>query len=314
VPSSTSSSERALVERLPLPPRVRGWAPLWAGLATFALAMAVWLAWIEPSLPAPLRRRPHPPGPLRWFVDGRAPFYLKGEPRAEGWLGLGDSRANHGFDEEHLPRYGVEPLSVLWVGGAQLVDLLSAARELPCRRIVVALSPLEIYRVITDTEQERKLAMGFVERSFSQRVDRAIAEQFLRLRSSLVHWQDTRGLAASWIERPLPGATDHLLQLALAPPTRADRLRALERIEQLMRDLQAEGRSLACVRMPISESLRAVEDEALDPALFVGLCERLGIPYVDYGTSEPTIDGSHLTAEAGRRLAPRLAEFMRAMP
>lgn len=293
---------------------MRGLAPLWVGLATFALSMAAWLAWIEPSLPAPLRRRPHPPGPLRWYVDGQVPAYLKGEPREDGWLALGDSRANHGFDEEHLPRYGIQSLSVLWVGGAQLVDLLAAARELPCRRIVVALSPLEVYRTVTDADQERKLAMGFVDRSFSRRVDRAIAEQFLRLRSSLVHWQDTRGFAASWIERPYPDATDHQLRIALGPPTRADRLQALERIEQLMRELQAEGRTIACVRMPISESLRAVEDEAFDPAQFVGLCERLGLAYVDYGTSEPTIDGSHLTAEAGRRLAPRLAEFMRAMP
>jgi hypothetical protein len=293
---------------------VRGLAPLWFGVAAFALAMGVWLVWIEPRLPLPLRRRPHPPGPLGWYVNGSVSLYLKGEPRAEGWLALGDSRANHGFDEEHLARLGIEPLSVLWVGGAQLVDLLAAARELPCRRIVVALSPLEVYRVITSAEQERKQALGFMNRSLSKRVDAVIAEHFVRLRASLVHWQDTRGFASSWIERPLPEATDHQQRGALGPPTREERLRSLERIEQLLRELQAEGRSIACVRMPISPSLRAVEDEAFDPALFVGLCARLGIPYVDYGTSEPTIDGSHLTAEGGRRLAPRLAEFLRAMP
>jgi len=293
---------------------VRGLAPLGVGLATFALAMGVWLAVLEPSLPAPLRRRPHPPGPLGWYVNGSVSLYLKGEPRAEGWLAMGDSRANHGFDEERLAELGVEQLSVLWVGGAQLLDLLAAARELPCRRIVVALSPLEVYRVITSAEQERKQALGFMKRSFSQRVDAAIGERFTRLRSGLVHWQDTRGLNATWLETPHPEATDDQQRNALGPPTREQRLQNLERIEQLMRELQAEGRSIACVRMPISASLRAVEDEAFDPALFADLCERLGVPYVDYGTSEPTIDGSHLTAEAGRSLAPRLAEFMRAMP
>lgn len=302
------------MSRLPLPPRVRGLAPLGVGLATFALAMGVWLAALEPSLPPPLRRRPHPPGPLGWYVNGSVSLYLKGEPRAEGWLALGDSRANHGFDEEHLARLGIEPFAVLWVGGAQLVDLLAAARELPCRRIVVALSPLEVYRVITSAEQERKLTLAFMKRSFSQRVDAAIAERFVRLRSSLVHWQDTRGFASSWIERPHPGATDEQQKGALGPPTREERARNLERIEQAMRELQAEGRSIACVRMPISASLRAVEDEALAPELFVRMCERLGVPYVDYATSEPTIDGSHVTAEAGRRLAPLLAQFLRTMP
>lgn len=300
--------------RLPLPPRVRGLVPLWIGLATFALAMGVWLVWIEPSLPAPLRRRPHPPGPLGWYVNGTVSLYLKGEPRAEGWLAMGDSRANHGFDEERLADLGIDSLSVLWVGGAQLLDLLAAARELPCRKLVVALSPLEVYRVITSAEQERKQALGFMQRSFSQRVDAAIAERFIRLRSSLVYWQDTRGFSANWIERPHPGATDDQQRNALGPPTREERARRLEQIEQALRELQAEGRSIACVRMPISASLRAVEDEAFDPDLFVQMCKRLGIPYEDYGTSEPTIDGSHVTAEAARRLAPRLAELLRAMP
>jgi len=293
---------------------VRGLAPLWIGLATFALAMAVWLLVLEPRLPLPLRRRPHPPGQLGWYVDGRIPLYLKGEASADGWLAVGDSRVNHGIDEEHLEREGIRPLAVLWVGGAQLEDLLAAARELPPRRLIVVLSPLEIHRVILNAEREREQALEFMERSWTRRIDGALADRFVRLRSSLVNFLDTRGLAAGWLEQPYPEATDERQAAALGPPTRPDRAAALVRIEDALRGLIADGRRIVCVRMPISPSLRAVEDEAFDPKLFEELCARLALPYLDLGTSEPTIDGSHLTAEGGRHLAPRLAQFLKSQP
>jgi len=292
------------------PPRVRSLSPLGTAAATFAVLLAAWLALIEPRLPPPLRRRPHPPGELGWYAGGRAPFYLKGEVSAEGWLALGDSRVHHDLDEERLAKLGVEPLAVLWVGGAQLEDLLEAARELPPRRLLVALSPLSVHRAGADAEKEREQALAVLDRPWSLRVDDAIDERFERLRSSLVSWIDPRSFAYAWLDAPSPGATDARQARALAEPTRADRAEALRAIARALRELRVSGREIVCVRLPISPSLRAVEDQAFDPALFERMCAEVGAPYHDLGSSEPTIDGSHLTAEAARHLATRLAAFL----
>ena len=311
MPSSTSSSERGHAPLPPWrPPRLRGWAPLATSTAVFALSLTVWLVFLEPRLPPPLRRRPHPPGELSWYVDGTAALYLKGEARAEGWLAMGDSRVNHGLDEDLLTELGIEPLAVLWVGGGQLEDMLAAARDLPPRRLLVSLTPLAVHRVVTDAARERERALEVMDRSWSRRVDDAIDERFVRLRASVVDWIDSRAFTYAWLEAPSPGATDARQAGALAEPTRKDRAAALEAITRALRELRDSGREIVCVRMPISSSLRAVEDEAFDPALFERMCADLGLPYHDLGTSEPTVDGSHLTADGARHLAPRLADLL----
>ena len=310
MPSSTSSSERGQVPHRRLP-RVRGLAPLFTGLASFVLAVGAWLLLIEPRLPPPLQRQSNPPGKLGWYVGGRRAFYLKGSARAEGWLALGDSRVNQGLDEVRLAQLGIEPLAVLWVGAGQLGDMLEAARELPPRRLLVALSPMSVYRRIQDPEQERARTLAFMNRPWSRRVDDAIDEQFVRLRSSVVNWIDTRGFVYGWREMPNPGASDRRFLGALEEPTRQERARAFEALAQKLRELRGSGRDIVCVRWPISPSLREIEDTAFDPALFGRMCAELSIPYHDLGTSEPTLDGSHLTAEGARHLASRLAVLLK---
>ena len=67
-----------------------------------------------------------------------------------------------------------------------------------------------------------------------------------------------------------------------------------------MRD---KGWKIACVRIPTHGPMRAIEDEAFDPALFEAMGDRLGVPFVDYGVVEgETSDGSHLGVGGARRL------------
>lgn len=275
-----------------------------------ALLLGAWKLALEPRLPEPLRPRPHPAGTLRWLDDGRVPAYVQGEERAEAWLALGDSRVHHGLDRDALAARGLEPPALLWVGGAQLEKLLAAARELPQRRVLVALSPLSVHRVVLSPEREREAALAVSERPWNARVDAALDERLTALRSALVRWIDTRALERAWLEAPAPDATDARLRRALGPPTRAARAAALTRVERALAELAREGRSLRCVRFPVSPSVRAIEDEAFDPVLFERLCARRGLSYLDLGTRYETIDGSHLSAPAARSLASELADWL----
>lgn len=285
----------------------RGVAPVLLALAVCGSLLAAWMLAVQPRLPEPLRRADLRPGELRWFESETVVAYLRGEPSPASVLFLGDSRVHHALDDGALDDAGLGAC-LLWIGGAQLGDLSSAARELEPKRLVVALSALSLHRE-GDRAAELALARRLEDRPLTARIDRALDDAASDLRARWIRVLDPKPWMDSWFERASPRATDARERRDLRPETRARRAERLEELAAALATLLAEGRSIACVRLPISPSLRAVEEEAFPGTAFAELCERLGIPYLDRSEAKyETTDGSHLTAASARRFSADLAQ------
>jgi len=304
VHSSTSNSDSARRIRA-----LRSWRPLALGCLTAVAFVIGWRTIVEPRLPVAIQRQVHEPGPVHWFDPGPIPLYLTGpEVTPDTWLFIGDSRVFHAIDPPSLAAAGVEPVTLLWIGGAQMEDLLVVARQLPSRRLVVTFTPLSL-RHERDMEAERRMVRRRENIPWRQRVDRTLSSVTDRYRARLVRWIGTATWDTSWFATMDPSGTDAALTRALGPASRPNRLAALDRISILLRELRAEGRDITCVRFPISPSLEAIEDESLDPELFARVTRDLGIPYYDdAGMHLPTLDGSHLTWPSARSYSRLLAE------
>lgn len=304
MPSSTSNSDLVRRSRA-----LRSWRPLAVGALVAVVLVAAWRGILQPRFPEANHRQIHEAGPLHWFDGDRIPAYLTGpEVTPDTWLVLGDSRVFHAIDPPSLAAAGVEPVTMLWIGGAHVEDLLVAARELPARRLVVAFTPLSVHRE-RDEAAERRSARRRADIPWRRRVDETLAVKTDEVRARLVRWVATLTWSSSWFEKTHPAATDAVLQRALAPKTREIRRAGLDRIATLLEELQAEGREITCVRFPISLSLKAIEEEAFDSELFVQMTRDLGIPYYDdSGMPVPTLDGSHVSFPGARSYARLLAE------
>lgn len=81
---------------------------------------------------------------LHWIGPGIGPVYLFGRATEGDVLFAGDSRTGAGIVTSEFARAGIGHAGVLWSGGVRLLDVLVAAEALPCRRIVIGLSPLTL--------------------------------------------------------------------------------------------------------------------------------------------------------------------------
>ncbi|QDV06120.1 hypothetical protein Poly30_16250 [Planctomycetes bacterium Poly30] len=67
------------------------------------------------------------------------------------------------------------------------------------------------------------------------------------------------------------------------------------------------------VRFPLSPQVRAAEDETAPAAWLAEIAEIVGVPYVDFGTTGVTADGSHVTTDTATRLTADLVQRLEAM-
>jgi hypothetical protein len=140
-----------------------------------------------------------------------------------------------------------------------------------------------------------------------------------RIDDRLARWADTRRQfllrtieparwKKSWFLELDPSASNPVYSFRMQPETREPRLRTVERVATLLRELSSEGRVLAAVRLPIAPELLAIEETGFDSAEFVRLCELVGVPFLDYSRGDyRTRDGSHLTGPSALRFSRDLA-------
>ncbi len=116
----------------------------------------------------------------------------------------------------------------------------------------------------------------------------------------------------SWFPRADPSASDRTYENALGHRRFPKRLEAAAaEAADLLAELSTTCPTIV-VRLPVSPSLRAIEDAAVAPGRLAAIAESAGVRYFDFGTSARTRDGSHLTfqgaVEFTAELAGRLGE------
>ena len=80
----------------------------------------------------------------------------------------------------------------------------------------------------------------------------------------------------------------------------------------LLKGLVERGYDVVCVRLPMAEGLRAIEEQGLTREEFASIAETAGVPYLDYSRDVfATRDGSHLVVPAARAFTQRLVEDLR---
>jgi hypothetical protein len=252
------------------------------------------------------------PAPRR-LVDvpgADAPLYLDGPDRADALLVVGDSRASSNLSLRVLSRETGLPAAVLWNGFAQFDLLLRGVRQLAPRRLLVSLTPVALYappmrRMRTLLERERA-------KTPMQRIDERLDDDLDAWRGALLRPVDL-SLYRTWTalegiepERQVGMYAD---LLAVDQDARAARW---EELRAGLAALQADGWSVACVRLPTQPALECIEDERYDPARWRVLCADLGAPLLDLsGGDWRTSDGSHLLGKDAEEVTLRVAAWLR---
>jgi len=82
-----------------------------------------------------------------------------------------------------------------------------------------------------------------------------------------------------------------------------------DNVVALLRGLVADGFEIVCLRMPVSEELRTIEESVFAQADLAALARDAGVAYLDYSRGEyRSRDGSHLLADDARRFSRVVAE------
>ena len=97
-------------------------------------------------------------------------------------------------------------------------------------------------------------------------------------RYSLVHTVTTWTLQVAWLRHATPRSSDDLFQQTLTDERDALRRQGAEECIRLAKELVAEGREIAFVRMPLDGELRAFEDEQVTADLLASIPEAVGAP------------------------------------
>ena len=98
---------------------------------------------------------------------------------------------------------------------------------------------------------------------------------------------------------------DYLKWLNMDKTTRKQKLSILQKY---MAELISGGWEIICIRLPISGSIKRLEEQNFDCSAFKTLCDNLKIIFFDYSEENyNTYDGSHLDAYEAERFSRRLA-------
>lgn len=204
-------------------------------------------------------------------------------------LAVGDSRVGYSILHVEFRRLSGYSVEALWSPNGRLQELLSCLPGSTPRKLIVGLSPSSVLR---EAKETKTVAVRCDWPSFRVAVDR-------RLNSSLhgLRYRVARPITFErYFRAPGPRASDTLYRNMLLAPPEARRAALLHTRIKALKD---SGWEIVCVRFPISESLRSIEEEVLAADRLPAICERLDVLYLDYSINNyATYDGSHIDARA----------------
>lgn len=297
-------------------------APILAAGAICGALLAIWLVALPADRPSGLAK--FDPAPRRWMDDlplaiqpgmpksnTKALVQFVGRDRADSLLVVGDSRAWAAVSLRLLERELDRPASMVWYGFGQYDLLLEGVRTLESRTLLVCLTPAALHadymkrmEILLDRERA-KTWMRTLDETLDDELD-ASRKRLLRPLDPTIYKSWTK-LEAVEPERQVG------MYFEMLADDREARLASLARLEQGLRALQEDGWRIACVRLPLLAKLEQVEDEAFDPRLWSGMCERLRVPYLDsFGRQDSfaTTDSSHLVGADAERYTLELATWL----
>lgn len=161
----------------------------------------------------------------------------------------------------------------------------------------------------TNYELQRTL-----ERWPQRRLDLALEMEASDVRRRLVTTIGTNFWHGSWWPPHDPTSSDRTYERKLrSKHFRSTHRSAGDVVAGHLREARTKGIRVAVARLPISPSLRAIEDAAIEPGWMESIAEAAGVPYMDFGVSELTSDGSHLTFDGAREFTTELVDALRSL-
>lgn len=283
----------------------------------FAISVVLLIGWRFVATPdRPSKQIKIDPLPTRFIdVEGAvAPLYLYGRATEDGLLFAGDSRIGSDISVRVLERRGLGTVGLLWNGFAQFDHVLNGARMLPPRRLVMSVTPTSVY--LPAAKRMADLLAKERARRITQRIDERLDDEVdVWRRRTFFTWEPNPwgGGEAGVVLEPRRHEGTYIGLLGLK--TRDKRR---ERVSVMQADLASmikDGWRVACVRFPVSEGMRKLEDDAFPPEQFTQVCAELGIPYLDMKESDyQTSDASHLLGADAERCTERIADWLLTLP
>lgn len=284
-------------------------SPLLPFAVVYVALLAGWNLLVAPRFPDNPRRTDLSGGTLVPSAPGTGPFYSSEDLAHARLVVVGDSRAHHGIVVEALDEADLGPTAVLWGSGAQLLELLPELRAFPARRVLVSLSPLSIY---AERNPEFDEILARIKGMSTEKIDFLLDEWLDARRRAATCVVGTKTWGQSWFYEPNPARSNAVYVKRLREATRKQRSTATYELFEVMRGLVSDGWQLVCVRLPLSPQLLRIEEAAFPSSLFVQLCDKLGVPFLDYSLSDyATHDGTHLAAGDAARFSADLAAEIR---
>jgi hypothetical protein len=283
----------------------------------FAISIVLLIGWRFVANPnRPSKQIKIDPLPTR-FIDvagAVAPLYLYGRATEDGLLFAGDSRIGSDISVRVLERRGLGTVGLLWNGFAQFDHVLDGARMLPPRRLVMSVTPTSVY--LPPAKRMADLLAKERARRITQRIDERLDDEVdVWRRKTFFTWEPNPwgGGEAGVVLEPRRHEGTYIGLLGLK--TRDKRR---ERVSVMQADLASmikDGWRVACVRFPVSEGMRKLEDDAFPSEQFTQVCAELGIPYLDMkDTDYQTSDASHLLGADAERCTERIADWLLTLP
>jgi hypothetical protein len=236
-------------------------------------------------------------------------------------LVVGDSRAQDGIQLSGLRRtldYRIGMYASAVNYGAQMSDYTGHLLKLRPRKMILTLMPLGVYM----RQNEIKIDYGNWE-LFRTAIDDLLNLAADRLRSyafspiivtiRVNREKMTRFFSPLTFEGfAYPSKYSDLrnIRVYTRHMTRDKVIRKenMRRIGENVGKLLEKGWDIVCVRMPVAESLRKIEEDNFDCTAFVKMCEELEIKYLDYSRKNfQSFDGSHMDSFEAERFTRRLA-------
>ncbi|HPF12638.1 MAG TPA: hypothetical protein P5218_03120 [Planctomycetota bacterium] len=278
----------------------------------YALGVLAWRTFMVPHFSGLRLGEPALVRPTElWRPNLHGVVYRYQDPKPGALVVAGDSRVQRGVVLDKLEDAGLAPVYALTRPAAQTLDLLRVIDEQLPARAVIALSPLGL-----ENDQSAPLAEEPDHGSLPRRIDAWTSDWADMYRRRLAEPMIPPAWRYGWFGGFGQDKFFRAFEHSLRPETRASRLEKLDEVRRFLGAMKDKGWHIACVRIPTYGPMRAIEDEAFDPELFVSMCLELGLPYIDYGaTGEyPTSDGSHLGVAGARAWSARLAQDLLKLP
>lgn len=283
MPSSTSSSE------------LRAWRPTLVAATVFVVLLLGWRA-VATS------------GQWKLYRFVSVPGAAQTAPVRASWVQVaiaGDSRLVCGIVPSVIESKLGQSVGLLWESALEqnLLRMLRRIRKVAPRRLLVALHAV----ALIDRPWQDVVPDGWPE--MRRGIDRRLNDWVSELRLRITPRFGFDGPINDWKPFRRNEAPLYESIFASGRPSEAH----LGRILSELRAMRDEGWQVACVRLPVHEVVRSVEERYFARNVVPAACADLELPFLDYYTEEfVSADGSHLHASEMDRFSLRLAADLRA--